>query len=133
MKGARWFAWLFCASWDEHAHYSPDGKKILWMSRAELKVQFPSVYGLEWAKYLRAELWTMNSDGTKPIRLTYFNQPNHPDYRWFQKNVFATKRVIVSDNAFSPDGKKAAVCIAYEQPIIGINSVLAVIDLEKRQ
>lgn len=119
--------------WDEHAHYSPDGKKILWISGAELKVKFLSLQAPQWAKYVKTELWIMDADGTNPCRLTYFNQPGHPDYEWFQKAVFPTKRVIVSDSAFSPDGKKAVICIAYEAPIVGINSVLAVMDLEKRQ
>jgi len=118
--------------WDEHAHYSPDGSNILWMSGAELNVKFRNVYGLNWAKEVKTELWIMNADGTGARRLTYFNQKGHPDWVWFQKNLFPTRRAIVSDSSFSPDGTKAAVCLAYEARWGQINSVLAILNLTRR-
>ncbi len=118
--------------WDEHAHYSPDGTKILWMSGAELNVKFRNVYGLNWAKDVKTELWIAEQDGRNARRLTYFNQKGHSDWQWFQKNIFPTKRVVVSDSSFSPDEKKAVVCLAYEARRRTINSLLAIIDLSKR-
>ncbi len=118
--------------WDEHAHYSPDGSKILWMSGAGLNVKFRNVYGLNWVKDVKTELWMMNHDGTAARRLTYFNQRGHPDWAWFQKNLFPTSRVVVSDSSFSPDGTKAVVCFAYESRWGMISSFLAIIDLQKR-
>lgn len=118
--------------WDEHAHYSPDGRNILWMSGAELNVAFPTVRAPDWARYVTTELWYARADGGDAKRVTFFNRKDTEDWRWFQEHVARTPRVVVSDSAFSPDGKKAVVCIAYEDPRIGINSVLAVMDLEFR-
>ena len=84
--------------WDEHAHYSPDGKKIVWVSSHG----YP--YDPErWAETLRTDLWMMNADGTDKRRITYFNEPGHPEY--------AGEQVIMSDNSWSPDGKKIAALI----------------------
>jgi Tol biopolymer transport system component len=122
--------------WDEHAHYSPDGKMIAWMSGADLHVEFPEVRRLEWQKYVKTELWLMDRDGSNQRRVTFFNKPGHRDYEWFQKNVYKTDRVVVSDSAFSPDGKKLVVTLAYEGPASAqygnVRSVLVVVDLEKR-
>lgn len=59
--------------YNEHGSYSPDGKKIVWMSNKDNKNK-----GTDW--------WIMNSDGTDKKRLTFFNTPNDPMYvgkaRW---------------------------------------------------
>ena len=43
--------------WDEHAQYSPDGGKIAWMSSTGFDIDFQSIEGHEWMKYLVTELW----------------------------------------------------------------------------
>ena len=52
---------------DENPEFSPDGKKILWNH-----VKGNPGDG--------EELWIMNTDGTKKIRLTYFTNPRHDEY-----------------------------------------------------
>ncbi len=111
--------------WDEHAHYSPDGKKIAWMSSTGFNLVFKSVEGQEWAKYLKTELWLMNADGSNKQRLTYFNDPGHPEYMGGQ-------RVIVSDITWSPDGKKIAALVAYGDTtgFDGLQSKIVLIELK---
>jgi Tol biopolymer transport system component len=60
-------------TWDEHAHYSPDGKRILWVSSQDLIFRTKPFE-------LETEFWIMNRDGTNKQRLTYFNQSGHEHY-----------------------------------------------------
>ena len=110
--------------WDEHAHYSPDGQKIAWMSSTGFTINYKSIEGEEWAKYLKTELWLMNADGSNKQRLTYFNDPGHPEY-------LGGRRTIVSDITWSPDGKKIAALIAYEDAtgFGGLQSKIVLIEL----
>ncbi|MCD6384657.1 PD40 domain-containing protein [Candidatus Sumerlaeota bacterium] len=103
--------------WDEHTHYSPDGKRICWVSSKGYK------YNPEkWASTLKTELWIMNSDGSGKKRLTYFNEPGYPEY--------TGKTTIVSDNSWSPDGKKIIATIVF--PELGrSSSQIVIIDVEK--
>ncbi|MBN1572356.1 MAG: hypothetical protein JW984_04075 [Deltaproteobacteria bacterium] len=122
--------------WDEHAHYSPGGDLIVWMSGEGLDVEFDSVSGHTWRRYVKTELWAMNPDGSGRRPITFFNESESNDSRWFRENVCDTERVVVSDSSFSPDGERLAATIAYEGPNMGgsgsIRSVLAVIYLEGR-
>jgi Tol biopolymer transport system component len=84
--------------WDEHAHYSPDGKKIVWASSCGY-VYEPK----KWQKTLKTELWIMDVDGSNKERLTYFNEPGHNEYMG---------SAIAADNSWSPDGKKLVVSVS---------------------
>lgn len=53
--------------YNEHGFYMPDGSKIVWMSNAQA-----SKGGTDW--------WMMNPDGSEKTRLTFFNEPEHPQY-----------------------------------------------------
>jgi len=108
--------------WDEHAHYSPDGAKIAWMSSRGLNVKFPGIKMHEWKKYLKTELWIMDSDGSNQQRLTYFNEPGHPEY-------MNGARVIVSDSAWSPDGKKIVALLGYKTQNSRMKSKIVMIEL----
>jgi Tol biopolymer transport system component len=76
--------------WNEHAHFSPDGSKIIWASSHGVDQQ-PE------GKVTRNEFWIMNEDGTQRQRLTFFNEPGAPEFR----DAFN----IASDLSWSPDGK----------------------------
>jgi len=80
--------------WDEHAHYSPDGRKIAWMSSAGMVVDWPPLLiGREWRPYIKTELWLMDSDGSNKVRLTAYNE-TEPDGR----------HCVVSDSEWDPNG-----------------------------
>lgn len=71
--------------------------------------------------HLLTELWIMNVDGSHPQRLTYFNDPGHPDY---------LGKTIVSDSSWGPDGKNLAVLAAYETEHSGLNSKIVIVELD---
>ncbi len=119
------------ADWDHHAHYSADGRHIVWSSSRDLNVKFRSVEGLNWRRDIRTELWIMNRDGSEPRRLTFFNQRGHRDYAWFRSRVFRTPRVFVSDNACLLDGTRVAAVLGYEASAGQLGGVLAVLDLNR--
>lgn len=79
--------------WDEHAHYSPDGGKIVWMSSEGYTFDTD-----QWRETMRADYWIMNGDGSDKARLTYFNEPDHVEY--------TGKRVIMADCSWSPNGRR---------------------------
>jgi hypothetical protein len=81
--------------WHEHLSFSPDGKKIAYMSSV----------CCEWNEYnlqtLVAELYLMDSDGTNPVQLTYFNTPGRPEY--------SSDHSIAAKSTWSPDGTQLAL------------------------
>ena len=79
--------------WNEHAHYSPDGSKIVWASSRDIPQN-------EALKIARTDYWIMNADGSDKKRLTFFNQPGAPEYR--------PSFNIASDLSWAPDGKAFA-------------------------
>lgn len=94
--------------WDEHAHYSPDGNKIAWMSSTGFEIDYgpEKGQGTTWGKYLKTELWVMAANGSNAQQLTHFNTPGHPE------NIKG-ERFIVSDSTWSPDGKSICACVAW--------------------
>lgn len=70
--------------WNEHALYSPSGKRIVWMTSAQ-------------DKNSGTDYWCMNPDGGDKVRLTDFNNPALPG--------FERKMIVAADSSFSPDGK----------------------------
>jgi len=79
--------------WDEHAHFSPDGKTIVWMSSKD------QPYTLQ-AAHLKTDYWLMNADASNKRRLTYFNAPGHPEY--------IKDGAAAADNSWSADGTRIA-------------------------
>jgi thermolysin len=57
--------------WDEHAHPSPSGARIVWISSRGLSWSDPS--------NLRTEFWMMQADGSAASRLTFFNEPGRAE------------------------------------------------------
>lgn len=79
--------------WDEHAQYSPDGKKIVWISSRDIP-QLIRQYKV------KTDYWIMDEDGKNKMRLTFFNDPESPYYIRGKIENGAT----VGDNAWLPEG-----------------------------
>jgi len=77
-------------AWDEHAHFSPSGKKIVWMSSEGTPL--PDKPG-----DVKCEWWMMDADGSNKQRLTGFNSPGNPE--------FEPGGACAADLAWSPDGR----------------------------
>ncbi|MGD8520093.1 MAG: hypothetical protein PVF56_03020 [Desulfobacterales bacterium] len=89
-------------TWDEHSHYSPNGKKIIWMSSKGLRFSVKPFH-------LEAEFWIMNRDGSHKRQLTWFHTPNHPHYL---DKPFA----VAADFDWSPDGSQIAGLVLTNMP-----------------
>jgi Tol biopolymer transport system component len=72
--------------WDEHAHYSPDGRLVSWITSTGYDFKPTMNYG----RTLRTDLWIMDADGSDKRRVTYYNEPGHPES--------VAGRGIVADN-----------------------------------
>jgi hypothetical protein len=88
--------------WDEHAHFTPDGRHIVWVSSEDT----PQPKGTSWAHIVRNppkfEYWIMRADGSDKRRLSGFNHPTAPEY-WP-----VTGGVGLGDFDFGPDGETIA-------------------------
>lgn len=62
--------------WNEHAHFSPDNARIIFGS--SMNITMTRTYYVPFLDY-----WSMNTDGTNKVRLTYFNDPTAPEYYQF--------------------------------------------------
>lgn len=98
--------------WDEHAHFSPDGRTIVWMTNKDL-----AAYSTP--QKLRTDYWLMDADGGNKRRLTYFNTPGHPE--------FLTTGATAADSAWSPDGTRIA---AYLITDVSKGGKIVMIDLK---
>ncbi len=78
-------------AYNEYAEFSPDGRRIAWMSTREIYGRYASDY------------WIMNADGSGKRRLTYFNQKGHPHY--------SDRPVTASDCSWGPDGTYLVGCL----------------------
>jgi Tol biopolymer transport system component len=82
--------------WDEHAHFSPSGSRIAWMSsRGYPPVSDPGA--------LRTEFWLMNADGSGKTQLTRFNQAGQPES--------IAGQALAADLDWSPDGRRIAAYV----------------------
>jgi Tol biopolymer transport system component len=92
------------AQWNEHAQYSPDGTKIIWISSAGI-VQDLAEAG---KGQVKTDYWMMNADGSNKHRLTFFNEPGAPEYRPTEN--------IASDLSWSPNGKMIIAYVQMREP-----------------
>jgi Tol biopolymer transport system component len=83
--------------WDEHAHLSPSGRHIVWISSRDI-LGWP-INPVE----MRADYWLMNADGSGQQRLTYFNKEGSREY--------VAGGAVAADNAWSPDGRRLAAYV----------------------
>ena len=98
-------------AWDEHAHYSPDGSKILWMSSKDREVN-----------QLKTDFWIMDVDGSNKQQLTFFNTPGHSHYRG--------ESIVAADNSWSHDGKRIIAYIKTESKGLGSGGSIIMIEFE---
>ena len=89
-------------TWDEHAHYSPDGRRIVWMSSADLKFRIKPFD-------LQTDYWIMNTDGSRKSRLTRFHASWHPHY-------LARSFAVAADFDWSPDGNRIMGLVITQRP-----------------
>ena len=115
--------------WDEHAHWSPDGEYIVWMSSTDLGVEWPKDMGpLDWRFYLATELWIMDAEGSNKERLTFYNDPDHSHNK--------AARTVVSDSAWSPDGDSLIMLVAHYDgtgPSSTATAELVLVTIQKEQ
>lgn len=114
--------------WDEHAHFTPDGKRIVWMSSMG-NPQSPKRLNQITVK---TDFWIMNADGSNKKQISFFNSPKVRAFenaiggpyakeqlnKWKRQNTWRTAesttpsyqkgvkkvRVIASDLTISGDG-----------------------------
>ena len=72
--------------WDEHAHFTPDGRAIVWASSEGIAMRKDP-------RDLRLDYWIVQTDGGGKRRLTRFNGPD------------VARGTIAADFEFGPDGK----------------------------
>jgi len=89
--------------WDEHAHYSPDGTKIIWATSRGYP--YPGRNTAEVMAKTSLEYWMMNADGSNQRQITQFNVPGSREY---VGGEIPAKPV---DYSWSPDGTKIVACI----------------------
>ena len=89
--------------WDEHAHFTPDGKKIVWSSSQDI----PQRKGMSKPKL---DYWVMNLDGSDKRRLTNFNDSR---FKFNSKSGFWG--TAVADFDWSPDGRSIAAYMISER------------------
>ncbi len=93
--------------WNEHAMYSPDWKRIVWMTGQDNPNR-------------GTDYWAMNLDGTDKVRLTDFNNPGLPTFR--------KKMIVAADASLNPNGK---FLVAYLQTnLVTQEGVTVLIELE---
>jgi Tol biopolymer transport system component len=95
--------------YDEHAHFTPDGTRIVWASSRNITIHRD--YFIPYTDY-----WSMNLDGTNQTRLTFFNDPNSSQY--YQGGV------VVGDLSFGPEGWFAAKLEVLSTSLGGIVEVV---------
>ena len=88
--------------WDEQGTYSPNGRKIVYMSSRNNPEFNPKSL-----KSLRAEDFLMDSDGRNNVQLTHFNTPGAPEY--------AGEQSAATKATWSPDGTR----LLLEQLMLG--------------
>jgi Tol biopolymer transport system component len=85
------------SEFDEHAHYSQDGKWISWVSSLNCGCN-PHDFDDR-----NLNLWLMPTNGFQRYQLTFFNQPGHPH--------FSADRSLAADHAWGPDGKSIVLYV----------------------
>lgn len=78
---------------NEHAHYTPSGARIVWATNRDIPNR-------------GTDLWLMNPDGSGKERLTFLNQAGCPEY--------AGNRAVPADSTINASGDKIVVYVQDE-------------------
>lgn len=101
--------------WNEHAHFTPDGKRIIFGSSRDITLT--REYYVPFTDY-----WMMNLNGTNPVRLTYFNDPAYPEFFSFG--------LVAADFTFTGSAAAVFAGLQQNQPI-GDHNVYYIISVLK--
>jgi len=84
--------------WDEHAHFSPDGRHIVWASSAGIPQKRSRALTELFEHPLMLDYWVMDADGSNKRRLSGFNRPGTKEHALLGGGV------IAADFDWAPDG-----------------------------
>jgi hypothetical protein len=101
--------------WDEHAHFTPDGRQIVWATSEGI----PQIKQVTW---LKLDYWIMNADGSNKRRLTGFNNPSAVEY--------LAGRTVTGDFDWAADGKIIAAYLIRERVGVPLNDLTVLIKLD---
>lgn len=90
-------------AWEEFASFSPNGKKISFMSSECCNWDPENPKSIPFKSTLATELYIMDSDGANKVQLTSFNENGLPGSEW---DKYLQGRIIITENKWSSDGKK---------------------------
>jgi Tol biopolymer transport system component len=99
---------LTTANYNEHAEHFPDGRKILWITNADVPNR-------------GTDLWIMNPDGSGKERLTFLNQPGCSEY--------SGGRSVAADHSINPAGNQIVVYVQDE--IFGDLGSIMLVELDR--
>jgi Tol biopolymer transport system component len=99
---------LTTENYNEHAEYFPDGRKILWMSNADVPNR-------------GTDLWIMNTDGSGKERLTYLNQAGCAEY--------TGGRSVPADHSINAAGNQIVVYV--QDQIFGDVGPIMLVELDR--
>ncbi len=107
--------------WDEHAHFTRDGRYIIWVSSAAIaQVKETGTFFDILKNPPRLDFWIMNADGSNKQRFSFFNGPEAVEY------VDSPDGVEVGDFDIYPNGRRIMAEIrCYHKEI------MAVVDLDR--
>ena len=85
--------------WDEHAHFTPDGQFIIWVSSEGIPQERGSSLEDALDNPPKLEYWIMKRDGSGKCRLSGFNFADAPEY------IDVEGGIGLGDFCIGPDGK----------------------------
>jgi Tol biopolymer transport system component len=89
--------------WDEHAHFTSDGRWIVWVSSEDIPQTRASTPQETVRNPPRLDFWIMNPDGSDKRRVTGFNDPDAAEF------ISVRVGVGLGDFDIGPDGKRMIV------------------------
>lgn len=90
-------------AWEEFGSFSPNGRKISFMSSECCDWDPMSPVSIPFEASLMTELYLMDSDGTNKVQITNINEEGLPGTKWHK---YLKGRKIITGNKWSSDGKK---------------------------